>query len=144
MFLKLIGNTQFYCCAYPIKSKALLFIVKFYSIICLLFFLSCRRAFVTPRILQQQIKENSTKYEEEDDDDDEEIDRENKHKADMFIENPADVRERFEQRRQDQRRGFGGRSRAAFPRSDVVGMSLFIVSKIILFIQLNNILLDLS
>lgn len=43
----------------------------------------------------------------------------------MFIENPADVRERYEQRRQDQRRGFGGRSRAGFPRSDVVGMTIF-------------------
>lgn len=73
---------------------------------------------------QQKIVEDPTKYEEED----EEIDEgDSRPKADMFIENPADVRERFEQRRQDQRRGFGGRSRAGFPRSDVVGMTIFTI-----------------
>lgn len=101
-----------------------------YAVFCCYFYLFCflcRRAFVTPRILQQQQKivEDPTKCEE---DDEEEIDEGgSRHKADMFIENPADVRERFEQRRQDQRRGFGGRSRAGFPRSDVVGMTIFTI-----------------
>lgn len=42
-------------------------------------------------------------------------------KADLFIENPADIRERAEQRRRDMRGRGSGRSRAAFPRHDVVG-----------------------
>uniref|UniRef100_A0A1B6LZ56 CUE domain-containing protein n=1 Tax=Graphocephala atropunctata TaxID=36148 RepID=A0A1B6LZ56_9HEMI len=81
-----------------------------------------RRAFVIPRVLQQQQQQKlvaeSSNYDEEDEEEESEG-----AKADQFIENPADIRARAEQRRQEMRGRGSGRSRAAFSRNDVVGKS---------------------
>ncbi|KAG8298216.1 hypothetical protein J6590_018620 [Homalodisca vitripennis] len=72
-------------------------------------------------VLQQQLQqkqvEEPSNYNDEDDEEESEG-----AKADLFIENPADVRARAEQRRQEMRGRGSGRSRAAFSHKNVVGM----------------------
>lgn len=72
---------------------------------------TCRRAFVVPRVLQQYKKvEEPQDYEEEE--------PEQEKGRDMFCQNPAELRERAEQRRQEARGRGRGRGSHSY---DVVG-----------------------